>query len=98
MDALLQCQVSPGMFKGEVAVRGISADGTEFSLFVSDEYVECRDKLQTEVFCEGRLRVQVLDREGPLVLVRLPGQTFENGRTVAVSDSMVEVCQHHQPA
>ena len=40
MDAALRCQVSPGMFSGEVAVRGIAADGAEFSLFVADEFVE----------------------------------------------------------
>ena len=90
MDASLRCQVSPGMFSGEVAVRGITADGAEFSLFVSDDFVESDGPVCVREPVDGWLLVEVLDREGDLVLVRLPGQAFENGQTVTVRDSLIE--------
>ncbi len=96
MDALLRCQVSPGMFSGEVAVRGRAADGTEFSLFVSDDCVEHDQAIPADGSVEGWLCVDMLAREGPLLLVRLPGQTFENGQTVTVRDTEVEVRSRHE--
>ena len=89
MDALLRCQVSPGMFSGEVAVRGRAADGTEFSLFVSDDFVEFDQAIPADSSVAGWLCVAVLAHEGPLLLVRLPGQTCENGQTVTVRDTQV---------
>ena len=35
-------------------------------------------------------------REGALMLVRLPGQTFENGQTVTVRDSEIEIRPHRE--
>ncbi len=90
MDASLRCQVSPGMFSGEVAVRGIAADGAEFSLFVSDEFVESETPVHGDGPVDGWLLVELLDRKNDLVLVRLPGQAFENGQTVTVRNSHVE--------
>jgi hypothetical protein len=90
MEALLRCQVSPGMFSGEVAVRGKTADGTEFSLFVPDEFIEHGVMAIANGPVDGWLCVEVLAREGALLLVRLPGQTFENGQTVTVRDSEIE--------
>jgi len=90
MDASLRCQVSPGMFSGEVAVRGIAADGAEFSLFVSDDFVESEAPVHVRGPVNGWLLVEVLDRKDDLMLVRLPGQAFENGQTVTVRDSQVE--------
>ena len=91
MDALLRCQVSPGMFSGEVAVRSRAADGTEFSLFVSDDFGECDRAIPADGSVDGWLCVEVLASEGPLVLVRLPDQTFENGQTLTVRDTEVEL-------
>ncbi len=82
--------VEVSMFSGEVAVRGRSADGTEFSLFVSDYFVEFDQAIPTDSSVDGWLCVEVLAYEGPLLLVRLPGQTFENGQTVTVRDTEVE--------
>jgi hypothetical protein len=90
MDALLRCQVGPGMFSGEVAVRSRTADGTEFSLFVSDDFVEYDETLPADGSVDGWLCVEVLAREGASLLVRLPGQTFDNGQTATVRDSEVE--------
>jgi len=93
MDALLQCQVSPGLFNGEVAVRGETADGTGFSLFVSDDFVEYDSPVDAASPVDGWLYAEVLDRKADLLLVQLPGQTFENGRTITVRDSQIE----HRP-
>jgi hypothetical protein len=91
MEALLRCYVSRGMFSGEVAIRGEAADGTEFSLFVPDNFIEADLSATADEAVDGSLRVEVLAREGALILVRLPGQTFENGQTVTVRDSEVEI-------
>jgi hypothetical protein len=91
MDAFLRCHISPGMFSGEVAVRGRAADGTEFSLFVPDDFIEREPTARANAPADGWLYVQVLDREGALQLVRLPGQAFENGQTVTVRDSEIEL-------
>lgn len=91
MEAFLRCQVSPGMFSGEVAVRGRTADGTEYSLFVSDDFVEYEETAVAVAPVDGWLCVEVLGRESGLMLVRLPGQTFENGQTVTVRDSEIEI-------
>jgi hypothetical protein len=84
------------MFCGEVAVRGITADGVEFSLFVSKDFVESDSPIGDSEPVAGWLLVEVLDQEGDLVLVRLPGQVFENGQTVTVRDSLVERRPWHQ--
>ena len=90
MDAFLRCRLSPGMFREEVAVCGKTAKGTEFSLFVPEEFIECDGTIDDSGPVDGWVRVEVLDRAGPLMLVRLPGQTFENGQTVTVQCSEVE--------
>jgi hypothetical protein len=96
MDALLRCQVSPGLFSGEVAVRGETADGTGFSLFVSDDFVEYDPSVDTASPVAGWLYAEVLDRKADMVLVQLPSQTFENGRTITVRDSQIEYRQHRE--
>ncbi len=90
MEALLRCQISRGMFSGEVAVRGKTADGTEFSLLVPEDFAEADLSAAGGEPVGGSLRVEVLAREGALMLVRLPGQRFENGQTVTVRASEVE--------
>ena len=84
------------MFSGEVAVRGEEADGTEFSLFVPEEFVDCNLPRGESESVEGLIHVVVLAREGNLALVRLPGQAFENGQTVTVRDSELEFRPHHE--
>lgn len=90
MDDFLRCRVGPGLFSGEFAVRGAAADGAEFSLFVADDFVECDSPVTGSGPVDGWLRVEVLAREAGLMLVRLPGQTFENGQTVTVRESEIE--------
>ena len=82
--------MTPGLFSGEVAVRGVAADGAEFSLFVPDDFVEHNVPTTGGDAVDGWICVDVLAREGALLLVRLPGQTFENGQTITVRDSQIE--------
>ena len=96
MEALLRCYVSPGMFSGEAAVRGKTAGGSKFSLFVSEAFVEPNLSAAGDQTVEGWVRVEVIAREGALILVRLPGQTFENGQTVTVRDDQVEIRAHRE--
>jgi len=91
MEAFLRCKVSPGMFSGEVAVRGQTAAGVEFSLFVPDHLVEYDGIILARNSTDGWLCVEELAREGGLILVRLPGQTFENGQTVTVRETEIEI-------
>ena len=90
MDAFLRCQLSPGMFREEVAVCGKTAEGAEFSLFVPEEFTECDGTVADSGPVDGWVRVEILAQDGRLMLVRLPGQTFENGQTVTVQGSEVE--------
>ena len=84
------------MFSNEVAVRGKTAFETEFSLFVPKDFVDIDESVPDVGAVEGWLRVEVLTREGALMLVRLPGEPFENGRNVTVRDSEVEIRPRHE--
>lgn len=97
MDTYLKCWVRPGQFTGEVAVHGRTFDGAEFSLFVSDDVVDYSPPAGSGVV-EGWLRVEVIGQNGNLRLVRLPGETFENGRTVTVQASEVTRRKRRQEA
>ena len=54
-------------------------------MFVDSKFVE-HEPSSTEEAPEGngRLLVTVLERKNELVLIKLPGRTFENGSTVTV--------------
>ena len=78
MAAYLNCNIAPGQFSGEYAIRG-SAQAGEFSLFAPKECVE------TGSGDTGLLRVKVLKKDGSRALVELPVQTFENGQAVTVN-------------
>lgn len=90
MDAFLSCKIQSGQFSQEVAVRGRTFDGTEFSLFVPRECVECEDPITNTAEVDGWLRVEVLDQNPTLLLVRLPGETFENGHIITVKRAQVQ--------
>lgn len=92
MVTYLQCKISPGQFTGEFAVHGESYHKEAFSLFVSEENVDS-DRRSQQPEWDGWVRVEVLAKERPLVLVQLPGQTFENGTTITVHES--ELCERN---
>ena len=86
MAIYLRCKINPGQFSDEFAVHGESHNREAFSLFVSEGDV---DSEQSDQGAErdGWVRVEILAKDKDLVLVRLPGQTFENGATVTVCES-----------
>jgi hypothetical protein len=96
MEAFFRCLISRGLFSDEVAARGKTASGAEFSMFVPKEFVNFDEPVPDVGAVEGWLRVEVLSREGALMLVRLPGEPFENGRNVTVRDSEVEIRPRHE--
>ena len=92
--AWIQCKISPGQFSQEYAIRALDNTGAEFSLFVSNNFVEhsCGE-IEDGTECEGRLMVEVLKEKGELVLVGLPGRTFANGSTVTVLRNQLELIE-----
>jgi hypothetical protein len=78
-EAWLSCQVSPGLFSNEYAVSGQEANGEEFSLFVPTRYVRPSCLPGDKESVPGQVRVDVWEKKGDQVLVRLPGQTLERG-------------------
>ncbi|KKL97165.1 hypothetical protein LCGC14_1837240 [marine sediment metagenome] len=88
MTAYLTCNITPGQFIGEWAVRGSAYDSTEFSLFVEDHDVDFDD---TRPERTGLLRVEVLDQDADRALVKLPVATFEQGRTITVDRTQIQV-------
>ena len=85
MNTYLSCRIRKGQFGGERAVQGTTYTGDEFSLFVPLEYVERDEECAADKVDMGWLRLEVLATDARRALVRLPGQTFENGKTVTVS-------------
>src|SRR5437764_12816082 len=85
MDHWLCCTITPGQFSSEYAVSGQQSNGTGFSLFVPHEYVACDRVPTTQQPAEGWLRIEVWDRKGDRVIVRLPRPTLENGQFVTVT-------------
>jgi hypothetical protein len=85
MKAQIRCKVFPGQFSSEYAVEGTQANGENFSLFAPVEDVETDRPVTRERAVEGWLRVTVWKQVGDLMVVRLPGESFECGRFVTVS-------------
>ena len=85
MDTYLYCEVTKGQFSDEWAVQGTTHTGSGFSLFVSGQYVDRDRKYAGSNAGPGWLHVDVLETDENRALVRLPGQTFENGKTVTVT-------------
>ncbi len=96
-EAWLGCKVSPGMFDHEMGVDGRQFDGSVFSLFAPKEAVDHGDQ-PLHGATQGWVRVQVLQRQGDLVLVELPGQTFQNGAFITVKADHLVTRPQKQPA
>jgi hypothetical protein len=87
----LRCQISPGQFSGEYAIRGTLFNGAEFSLFAEKSDVELSGELSMERPIDGWLRVTSGPQEGNLLLVSLPQPSFENGQVITVKKEQVRV-------
>ena len=75
MDWWMRCTVSPGQFSSEYAVSAKSSGGGEFSLFAPKEFV----RLDPHAEGAGWLQVDVWDRRGNDVLVKLPAPVLATG-------------------
>jgi hypothetical protein len=84
MENWLSCTISSGQFAKEFGVDGHQFNGRVFSLFVPGEVVEYRQAPTKEQPTPGWVRVEVLEIQGDLVLVRLPRETFQNGAFITV--------------
>jgi hypothetical protein len=81
----LHCTVAVGQFTGEFAVGGQLFDGTSFSLFAPASDLQVAALPADNASVEGAIKVELLQCQGELSLVRLPQPTLENGRTVTVT-------------
>jgi hypothetical protein len=93
MEAYLICDIAEGMFSDECSVSGEDAFGEGFSLFSSHDFVFLQDTSHSRV-----LLVEVLQKEGDLVLIRLPSGTFENGSTITVRQDQLYTGKVRQEA
>jgi hypothetical protein len=86
MESCLRCSVSPGQFSGEYAISASQSNGEPFSLFADEELVDIDGGNGPG---EGWLRVEVMDRRGEDVLVRLPSPSLEGGQFVTVRSNQL---------
>jgi len=87
----LTCFASPGQFSDEYAIRGENYQGHEFSLFIPQRFVHCGRRPERDQEESALLQTIVLEQHGTLCLIRLPGQTFDNGSTITVRlDQLVD--------
>lgn len=94
----LRCIIGPGQFSDECAISGDTFDGEGFSLFAPEEFTIAEGHVGAEETVKGWVQVEEIDREGELVLIKLPRQTLENGMTITVSASELEKNPSRQEA
>lgn len=86
MTAYLHCNVAPGQFSSEFAVRGTAQAG-EFSLFAPRDCVKGADASDIG---SALLRVRILKSDQMGVLIELPVQAFDNGQAVTVDHDQIQ--------
>src|SRR5688572_16494260 len=86
----LRCTASSGQFKDELALHGRDYQEEEFSLFTARKFVKMTREPSVAEEVDALLQVVVLDKQGSLCLVRLPGQTLDNGSTITVRDEQLD--------
>ncbi|HEY8505428.1 MAG TPA: hypothetical protein VIL46_12670 [Gemmataceae bacterium] len=90
MENWLKCTITPGQFPGELGVDGKQHDGTPFSFFAPKTAVRYDREPEGNKTVPGSVKVEVTDRRGDLILVRLPRQTFQGGLFVTVKENQLE--------
>ena len=98
MSTWLECKASPGQFSGELAVRLQAFDGSEFSLFAPEEYVDFSEQYEETGSVDAWLRVEIVESQDELNLVRLPRQPLGNGQFVTVRASQLRARANPQEA
>lgn len=90
MEAWIDCDVFPGQFSGEVAVTVRELSGKLLSLFASKADVDFPvDELKSRGQAKGHIRVEIVEEQGQLAMVRLPRKMLENGQHITVKISEI---------
>jgi hypothetical protein len=89
MEAKLRCTLTLGQFSSELIAVVRSYTGREFSLFVPKVDLDFDEPPAEEKPVEGWIRVDVLEEERGMFLVRLPQSTLENGHYVTVTGNQL---------
>ena len=84
MEARLRCTLFPGQFSSELAVVVRSASGRQLSLFAQKTDLDYQELPTDERSVEGWIKVEIVQRERGLCLIRLPQSTLENGQHLTV--------------
>jgi hypothetical protein len=98
MEHWLRCSVYPGQFSVEYAVTVRQSDGMDVSLFVPQGLVEVEGIPASNQPLSGLIRVDLVEKQGELVLVHLPRQTLENGQYITVQANQLEARPQRQTA
>jgi hypothetical protein len=85
MDTQLRCTLSQGQFSSELAVVVRSASGREFSLFAQKSDLSYSEPPTEGQSVDGWIKVEVIETNRNLCLVRLPQTTLENGQYITVA-------------
>lgn len=89
MAQWLRCEASPGQFPRELAITGNTSSGAVFSLFMPENRVICSQPPSEGKSVEAWLRVDIVDRQGSLLVVLLPRQTMETGQFITVNEDQL---------
>jgi len=84
MDFFIRCKVYPGQFSNEYAVSGVQADGSRFSLFAPETFVEPDERVTRDRSVDGWLKVGIWEQQGDRAVVKLPRESLEVGRYVTI--------------
>jgi hypothetical protein len=91
----LRCRAVAGQFSDEFAISGKDYAGQEYFLFTEKANI-FPYPIEGEI--DSFVRVEVIDSDGEFVLIKLPGQTLENGQTITVCRSELEKSPTRQEA
>jgi hypothetical protein len=91
MKSYIRCGIYPGQFSSEYAVSSKDSRKRVFSLFAPTDCVLLDGEQPTrDRTVDGWLIVEVLESDCERALVRLPRESFELGRFVTVSVSLLK--------
>lgn len=88
MAIYLKCKVSRGQFSDEFAIRGVSHDGVEFSLFAWGGDVIRSTTEEGEH--TGWVLVEVMAREAHRTMIKLPGLRLDGDYIATVFETELE--------
>jgi hypothetical protein len=98
MEARLRAKLSQGQFSSELVAVVRASSGRDFSLFAQKTDLEYDEAPTGDDVIDGWVKVDVLQRERDLCLVRLPQTTLENGQYLTVAVSQLDKAPNERPA